>query len=162
MKRYKQVERKPLTDPDFDDEGESSQTKAWLEYAWRKLNAVLWISVACAIGYLIKLPDVLLTGYVPGRPEKQLNWFFFKIALAGFCGWLCVAAYLIVWLKYVKKISEEWEQHSPRAIPIATVCAVCSLIAFCVAFWPIWSGFSLPIVFFLFLGALNTAHFVPL
>ena len=123
MKRYTQVERKPLTDPDFDDDGEPSQTKAWLEYTWRKLNAVLWISAAFAIGYVIKLPDVIMIGHVPGRPDKQLNRchcrslglgrtaahpvphvcvrFFFNIALAGFCGWLSVAAYLIIWLKCV-------------------------------------------------------------
>jgi len=31
-----------------------------------------------------------------------------------------------------------------------------------VAFWPVWGFFTLPIIWFLFLGALNVAHFVPL
>ena len=73
-----------------------------------------------------------------------------------------MAAYLIIWLKYIKKIPGEWEEYWPQAIPIATGCAVGSLFAFCAAFWPVWSVLSLPIVFFLFLGALNLAHFVPL
>ena len=33
---------------------------------------------------------------------------------------------------------------------------------FVVAFWPIWSGWSILIVFVEFLGLLNLAHFVPL
>ena len=55
----------------------------------------------------------------------------------------------------------EWEDYSPRAIPAATAAAVTSLISFCVAFWPIWGILSIPLVFVLFLGALNLAHFVP-
>ena len=34
--------------------------------------------------------------------------------------------------------------------------------SFCVSFWPIWGFLALPIVFFLFLGALNLAHFIPI
>ena len=40
-----------------------------------------------------------------------------------------MAVYLVVWLKYIKKIEVEWEEYAPRAIPIATACAVASLIA---------------------------------
>lgn len=88
--------------------------------------------------------------------------FFFNIGLAGFGGWLLVAAYLILYLKYYMKIPGEWEEYSPRAIPVATVCAVMSLIAFVVAFWPVWTWLTIPAIFCLFLGALNLAHFVPL
>lgn len=37
-----------------------------------------------------------------------------------------------------------------------------SLIAFCVAFWPVWGWLTIPGIFVLFLGALNLSHFVPL
>ena len=148
---------------------------------------------------------VVIDGYVPGKPHLELNRFFFNVGLAGFAGWMCVAAYLVLWLKYIKKIEQEWEEYSPRAIPIATACAVGSLIAcaappvrapralrspstvdapgaaapaghtdrpplprcpgwhrFVTSFWPIWGLLALPIVFFLFLGVFNLAHFVPL
>jgi len=62
----------------------------------------------------------------------------------------------------VKKIDSEWEEYSPRAIPVATVCAVLSLCSFCGAFWPLYGVLSIPIIFLLFLGVLNTAHFVPI
>ena len=43
-----------------------------------------------------------------------------------------MAAYLILYLKYIKKIPGEWEDYWPQAIPIATAFAVGSLLA-CVA-----------------------------
>ena len=88
--------------------------------------------------------------------------FAFNVGLTGFGGWCIMAAYLILWLKYIKKIEVEWEDYWPQAIPIATVCAVVSLLAFCVAFWPVWGWLTVPGVFVLFLGALNVAHFIPL
>ena len=88
--------------------------------------------------------------------------FFFNVGLAGFGGWLLVAAYLILYVKYYLNVPGEWEEYSPRAIPLATICSVCSLIAFVVALWPVWGFLTIPAIFCLFLGALNIAHFVPL
>ena len=73
-----------------------------------------------------------------------------------------MAGYLILWVKYILKFPGEWEDYSPRAIPVATICAVSSLVAFTVAFWPVWTWLTIPTIFCLFLGALNLAHFVPL
>jgi len=163
-KRYAQVEMKPLASgvDDDDDEVKTSVFDEWLEYAWRKLNALLWIIVACAIAWFVHLPDIVVHGHPPDKPHRQLNRFFFNVGLAGFSFWLCMAAYLILWLKYAKRIEVEWEEYSPRAIPIATASAVGSLISVVVAFWPIWGFLTPVIVFFLFLGLLNLAHFVPL
>ena len=87
--------------------------------------------------------------------------FWFNVGLAGFGGWLLMAAYLIFWVKYIKKFSGEWEEYWPQAIPIATVLAVSSLLAFIVAAWPVWGFLTIPGIFVLFLGVLNLAHFVP-
>ena len=164
QRRYKNVgEDRPLMAAAADSGGgDDSSSRAWLEFAWQKLFALLWISVAVGIGYVIELPEVVMHGHAPSRPHRRMNRFLFNVALAGFVGWLLIAAYLIVWVKYIKRVATEWEEYAPRAIPVATICAVGSLFAFCAAFWPVWSVLSLPIVFFLFLGALNLAHFVPL
>ena len=90
------------------------------------------------------------------------NSFWFNVGLAGFGGWLCMAAYLILWVKYIKKYQGEWEEYWPQSIPIATVLAIGSLIGFVVAFWPVWGWLTIPGIFVLFLGALNSAHFVPI
>ena len=79
--------------------------------------------------------------------------FWFNVGLAGFGGWLLMAAYLILWVKYIKKYNGEWEDYWPQAIPIATFMAVSSLIAFVVAFWPVWGWLTIPAIFVLFLYA---------
>ena len=67
--------------------------------------------------------------YAPPVPLARARSFFFNVGLAGFGAWLLMAAYLILYLKYYKKINVEWEEYWPNAIPIATTCAVGSLIA---------------------------------
>ena len=57
-----------------------------------------------------------------------MNRFWFNVGLSGFGGWLIMAAYLIIWVKYIKKYEGEWEDYWPQAIPIATAMAVCSLL----------------------------------
>ena len=68
-------------------------------------------------------------------------------------------AYLIVWVKYIKKFPGEWEEYWPKAIPIAAVCAALSCLGFIIAMWPIWGFLSLPIMFFLLMGGIQSAHF---
>lgn len=42
---------------------------------------------------------------------------------------ICIAAFLIVWLTYIKKITtDEWERRFPAAIPVATGCFVIGAI----------------------------------
>jgi len=162
-KAYAQVELTPLgPDTSSLDEPLGKRESTWLEYAFKKLSALLWIVVAASLVWYIKLPDVIVASYDPDNKGKQLAMFWFNVGLAGFAGWCLMALYLVIWLKYIKRIEVEWEEYSPRAIPIATVCAVSSLLGFVVSFWAVWGLLTLPIIWFLFLGALNLAHFVPL
>ena len=110
------------------DEPLGKRDGTWLEYAFKKLSAMLWIVVAAALTWYIKLPDVIVNSYKPDNTDRQLAIFWFNVGLAGFASWCLMALYLVIWLKYVKQIEVEWEEYSPRAIPIATVCAVASLL----------------------------------
>jgi len=164
-KKYDQVELKPLAsnENDFDDDQEyKTKSDQWLNWALFKLHALLWIIIASALALYTQLFEVIVDGHPPADPSRQLNRFFFNVGLSGFGGWLLMAMYLIVYLKYIKKIAVEWEDYWPQAIPVATVMAVVSLLSFCVAFWPVWGWLTLPSIFILFLGVLNLAHFVPL
>ena len=63
---------------------------------------------------------------------------------------------------HVLRLTRGVESHAPpQAIPIATVCSVCSLISFIVAFWPVWGWLTIPGIMILFFGLLHLAHFVP-
>ena len=74
-KKYDAVELKPLASADDDDDPneKKSKTDEWLEWLWRKLHALLWIIVAGALATYLELVDVVLTGQVPGKPERQLH-----------------------------------------------------------------------------------------
>ena len=166
-KKYDAVEMKPLSSADDEDDTEKkSKADEWLEYAWRKLHALLWIIIAGALATYLDIVEVVMNGHPVEKPDRQLHRcahphcarshsyahqglcesgcacqscsndipclvsrFSFNIGLAGFGGWVCMAIYLVIWLKYILKVDVEWEEYAPRAIPIATACAVGSLVA---------------------------------
>ena len=75
-KKYDAIEMKPLagaTDDDDDDTEKKSKADEWLEYAWRKLHALLWIIIAGALATWLELVDVVLEGHTKKRPERELH-----------------------------------------------------------------------------------------
>ena len=74
-KNYDAVELRPLASADDDDDVTEKKSKVdeWLEYAWRKLHALLWIVVASALAAYLQVFEVVVNGYVPGKPERQLH-----------------------------------------------------------------------------------------
>jgi hypothetical protein len=54
---------------------------------------------------------------------------YFKLGMFCFGLWSVVAAYLVVWVKYVLKVEEEWEDYSPKAIPFATCVGLLGIIS---------------------------------
>lgn len=76
QRRYDSVEMKPLAgSADDDDEYEEpkSKTDQWLTYALHKLHALLWIVVASALTMWTQLPEVVMQGHAPKRPDRELN-----------------------------------------------------------------------------------------
>eukprot|EP00965_Chrysotila_dentata_P037253 1239383-Pleurochrysis_carterae.AAC.5 len=78
MKRYRHVELTPLaatTEAEAEVEAELAQTRlqAWLDFTWRKLNALLWITVAAGIAIFVDLVPVVQNGYPPARPHRHLD-----------------------------------------------------------------------------------------
>ncbi|EKX37219.1 hypothetical protein GUITHDRAFT_155023, partial [Guillardia theta CCMP2712] len=80
--------------------------------------------------------------------------------------------YLIFWLAIVHNI--QWETaynsrdagnpHSKpvkRAIGLAAICVVTSAVSFPIALWPVWSWWTIPILFVLSMMCLMMLHFVP-
>jgi len=131
-------------------------------YILRKFWATVWVGFALFVAKAIHLWDVVTEGHLPKAPHLHLHRGYFKLGLICFGLWVVVAAYLVVWVKYILKVQEEWEEYSPRAIPFATCCGLVGIISFIVSFWPIWGFLTFPIVFVLFMGMLHFAHFVPL
>lgn len=54
---------------------------------------------------------------------------YFKLGLFCFAMWTVVAIYLVVWVKYILKIEEEWEDYAPKSIPFATCLGLVGIIS---------------------------------
>jgi len=119
-----------------------------------KIHAFLWCVGAALTIYYTDFFRVLLE-------NKNVDRFYFNIAVVAFGINTCITLYLAIWLPYVQKIDLEWEVYCPRMIPTATIvgliCAFCSVMGL----WPVW-GFLTPLILtVVFVGALMSAHFLP-
>jgi hypothetical protein len=54
---------------------------------------------------------------------------FFKLGLCCFGLWSLIAAYLIVYVKVILNVQEEWDDYAPKAIPVATGCGLLGIIS---------------------------------
>ena len=76
--RHKPVELRPLAssvglyDDDHDAE-HKSPTDKWLEYVLHKLHALLWVVLASAVAAYTNLFKLIIDGYPPSDPSRQLN-----------------------------------------------------------------------------------------
>jgi len=98
-------------------------------YILRKFWATVWVGFALFVAKAIHLWDVVTEGHLPKAPHLHLHRGYFKLGLICFGLWVVVAAYLVVWVKYILKVQEEWEEYSPRAIPFATCCGLVGIIS---------------------------------
>ena len=73
---------------------------------------------------------------------------------------LLVGLFFQVYLPVVQGVtipSDRWELEYPWLYPIATVCFVLSLVSFTLGFWDVWGLLTLPVMFFLGMGAFMAA-----
>lgn len=70
---------------------------------------------------------------------------------------MLIFVYLSYYLSIVRGIQidyQHWQVQAPTAIPVATAFMVASWILYTVALWPVWSWFTMPILFCLLMGML--------
>ena len=90
----------------------------------------------------------------------HLHRFWLRLAGALFSVVLIVAFFFQVYLPMVRGVtlpSDRWEIEYPYAYPVATVCFVLSLVSFTLGFWDVWGLLTLPVIFFLGMGAFMAA-----
>jgi len=134
----------------------SAETKTRAERLADKIQALLWVSIATAVGWYLDLPMTLLT-------DLRIHRTPFNIATVLFMINLVLVSYLGIYLPKVVGIhdSSAWDAYCPRVIPIMTFNGiVCGILAVR-SLWPVW-GFLTPFIFGLeFFGVLYAMHFVP-
>lgn len=134
----------------------SAEAKTLAERLWEKIQALLWVAMATAVGWYLDLPLTLLA-------DPRIHRTPFNIATVLLMINLVLISYLGIYLPKVVGINDSsaWEAYCPRVIPIMTFNGVmCGILAIR-SLWPVW-GFLTPFILGLeFLGVVFGMHFVP-
>eukprot|EP00397_Hematodinium_sp_SG-2012_P033995 GEMP01036407.1.p1 GENE.GEMP01036407.1~~GEMP01036407.1.p1 ORF type:complete len:209 (+),score=25.35 GEMP01036407.1:35-628(+) len=158
--RERIVYGKVSADSDSDDEQLDARElakKKWvkrLDTLWIKINAAFWIAVACGVIWYTNFFRVIWEHPAVRRPYLNLAF-----CCLGFN--MSLLFYLSVYLDMFKKSDVPSEQQQPKAIPAMILAAVLSFILFAAALWPVWGFYIVLIQFSLFLGYINSGHFLP-
>lgn len=130
-----------------DDRRPGSKFDQRYEWYMKKFWAAVWVGAALSVANVVDMWHVVTEDFVTGRPQHRLHRCararcphrdaaapssparqaapgarrgYFKLGIVCFALWTVVAAYLVVWVKYILKVQEEWEDYAPKSIPIAT------------------------------------------
>jgi hypothetical protein len=142
-----------------DDGGVADAKKKHAERVERiqtKLHAALWVIVACCVVSYTDFIKVILT-------DGRINRMPLNLAVMAMVVIVSILCYLCVYLPIFEKISDYrmWEVHCPNMIPMLTGAGAVCIISLTTAMWPVWGIFSPVLVFFLMMGFMFVAHFIP-
>lgn len=126
----------------------------WLEYLKEKLFALLWVCAACAAIYYSNF-------FKHFYNNEKTNKFFYNIFMLSVGVNAIVAIYVAIVMPYFLKIKEDVETYNPRVIYIASISGFISFFSLIITVWPIFGWYSVPLVFLMFIGYINTNHFLP-
>lgn len=143
----------PDTRKKFESRYEKYRTKTD-NYKYSIQN-IMWLMVAIAVFYYTDF-------YFVVRYDIRVNRFWFNLGALLVLVTVSIAAFLIVWLSFIKKVhSDDWERLYPSAIPLATASSIMSGIFLTVGLWPLWNIFTPVILFVLFMGFIVTVAMLP-
>eukprot|EP00744_Colponema_vietnamica_P006835 GILI01009901.1.p1 GENE.GILI01009901.1~~GILI01009901.1.p1 ORF type:complete len:208 (+),score=42.28 GILI01009901.1:41-625(+) len=133
------------------------QKRLWverLEWLNRKAHALFWVALACAVIYYSNFFRVIWEC-------PYVNRIFFNLGLICVGVNIAITFYLSVYLPYIAKVTQEWDEYCPRVIPTATIVGCSAFVLFLFGLWPVWGWLTILILFSLFMGFLMSAHFLP-
>lgn len=119
------------------------------------IQNVLWLIGSIALFYYTDF-------YVAVRYDPRVNRLWFNIGGIMILVNMGIAAFLIVYLSWIKKMSsDDWEKNYPCAIPIATGAFIMGGMCVTVGLWPVWSIFTPFMLFTFFMGFVVTVAMIP-
>ncbi|CAE7445641.1 unnamed protein product [Symbiodinium necroappetens] len=152
---------RPDSDSETEDESKLSEReiakKKWvrrLRWAWRKLTAAFWVSLACFTIYYTNFFRVMWE-------SPLVNRTYFYLAFACLAFNMSMLGYLALWCTVVLKIEEPWETKHPKAIPVMAIVGFSTVWLFFFALWPVWGLLTLVIQLIFFLGFVSAGQFLP-
>ena len=121
-----------------------------------KIHAFIWVFLATVIVYYTDFIKVILT-------YERVNRLSLNLSLISIVIIVSILFYLCAYLPIFENIRDYriWEIHCPNMIPILTGAGTFCVVTTVVAMWPVWGLLSPLFVFFLMMGFMFLAHFIP-
>jgi len=141
---------------DLDTERDRARKK-WvkrLDWVWTKLSAMFWVGSAIVMIWYTNFFRVIWESPLVNRP-------YFNIAFACLFFNISLLAYVVIWCNMILGIEEPWETYCPRVAPVMAVAGCATGAFFLMALWRVWGFLTILIQLTLFLGFLNSGHFLP-
>ncbi|KAM3135497.1 hypothetical protein pb186bvf_012353 [Paramecium bursaria] len=149
--------KRPQRQRDFYDKMEEFGQWLWIKVIMRNIKG------SCSImGFWCFLPYLQNQLFQITIPQLEYKLrLFLSIAMILIGVNVALSIYAAFILPYILKVKEDIEEYNPQAIQIGAFTGFMSFLTLSIAIWPIWGWLSMPILLALFLGFINTGHFLP-
>uniref|UniRef100_A0A914XFC7 Transmembrane protein n=1 Tax=Plectus sambesii TaxID=2011161 RepID=A0A914XFC7_9BILA len=104
-----------------------------------RIDDVLWLLALILTIWYFDVPCTLWF-------DPRIRWTYLQASAALWLGFFAIGIFFIAILGQAVE-PDDWRRTYPRLFPLATSLFLLSCITFCYAVWPVWSGWSLLIVF---------------
>lgn len=117
------------------------------------IHTVFWILATIGVCYF--------TDFLPSiRENEDINRIWLNLGFIFLAANILIGLYLIIVCSWIKKI-QDWEEHAPTAIPLATAFFMMGALCMNVALWPVY-GFLTPVFLFtVFMGFIVSVSMIP-
>jgi len=143
-----------------EDAGVSRRVQARLERAGRaeeyavKLHAALWVLAATAALFFSDL-------FQEVRTSDKIRRVWFNLGLLCFAAATCLVMYMAVYVPRVLKSDLDPAVYSPKMLPATGVISLLSGLFLILGLWPLYGLLTPGLLGLLWIGALMSAHFLP-
>lgn len=153
--RYRPVEQSNNASEGVEADAKKKHAER-VERIQTKIHAALWVIVAGAVIYYTDFIKIILT-------DERINRVPLNLAVVAMVVIFAILFYLCIYLPIFEKINDYrmWEVHCPNMIPMMTGAGAVCVISLMTAMWPVWGLLSPVLVFFLMMGFMFIAHFIP-
>jgi hypothetical protein len=162
--RQRRTAADPSSDAAGDDENNAFLEALATEQAVRrrnidvvanKVHAVFWVGLAVLAVYYTRLWDVLLH-------DTRIARGWFNAGVVFLAVQVVLVLYLTVWLRYVMRITLEWEAYCPRVLQASIATGAVAFVCFVLALWPVFGLLTIPFLLLLIFALIMFTHLMPI
>jgi hypothetical protein len=126
-----------------------------VDYVSNKLHAAFWVALAVVAVYFTRLWEVVVL-------DERVSRGWFNAGVVFLALQVGLVLYLTVWVRYVRRITLEWEAYCPRVLQASVWTGLVAFLLFSVGLWPVFGLLTVPLLLLLVMGLVMSTHFMPI